>query len=445
MAGNTTRPEYDRVLTESFAEITNSLPEPHFLLDQYGCIISTNQAARKKFSVDTVAAAELNLNTLITDEPDRLNELLQMWSRSKSPLPASVTFKNGGDAPVHYLCRGNTIRPAMNGQSALIMMHCTDKQKSSAVFITLNEKIEQLKREVIERRNAEQEVRRLNQELEQRVNERTIELQTANTELNRSLEELNSAQDQLVRTEHLASLGRMVAGVAHEINTPVGVCLTAASYLDEQTRHYHKLYEEGTLTRVDFESFLDVSSESFQIILANLERASDLVRSFKQLAVDQTSDECRHINMKSYIEELLISLRPYFRHTSHRYELTCPEDIDIESQPGAIAQIINNLIGNSMTHGFEGLAEGLINIEIARDQDRILLHYSDNGVGIPRENLLQIFDPFFTTRRNQGGSGLGMNIVYNLVTSKLGGEINVTSEPGQGVHFYIWLPVLTEA
>lgn len=381
----------------------------------------------------------LNLNMLMVDEPDRLKQLMQMWSRSKSPLPASIRFQGEEGAPVIYLCKGSVLRPALNGEPALIMMNCNNKQLSSAVFVTLNEKIEQLKRENIKRRNTEQKIRSQNLDLEQRVNERTMELLQANNEISRSLDELKNAQDHLVRTERLASLGSMVAGIAHEINTPIGVCITSSTYLDEQARRHLQLYQNDALTRKGFESFLDIVSESSSIINSNLTRAADLVGSFKQLAVDQTSDEPRHINMKRYIDELMISLRPYFRHTKHLFELSCADDIDIMSQPGAIAQIITNLISNTMTHGFEGIEEGLVKIEIERAQGRVQLHYSDNGNGMSKKNLRQIFDPFFTTRRNKGGSGLGMSIIYNLVTNKLGGEISVSSEPNQGIHFYIIL------
>jgi len=440
MEGNIIRPENDRMLEDFFVEITNSFPEPYFLLAQTGDIISVNLAARKKFSLPKNFADELTLGVLMADEPARLNQLLQMWSRSKSPLPGSLTGKNGGDTPVKFLCKGNVVRPAQNGESAIIILQCTDKQQSTAVFLTLNEKVEQLKREIAERRNAEQEVLALNEGLEKRVRERTVELQQANTELNNSLEELKNAQDQLVRTERLASLGGMVAGVAHEINTPVGVCVTAVTYLENQASHYNKLYEAGTLTRQNFESLLNIATESSKIMRGNLERTADLVRSFKQLAVDQTSDEQRHINMKNYIEELMISLKPFFRGLRHRFELICPDDIDIVSQPGAIAQIISNLISNTIVHGFEGIEEGLIKMEIERDKDKVLLHYSDNGLGVSEKNLQHIFDPFFTTKRDKGGSGLGMSIVYNLVTNKLKGDISVSSEPGNGVDFYINLP-----
>ena len=432
------------MLPENFIEITNALPDPYFLLTHDGTIIAINQAVKKKFPVCDFSAESLNLDDLVVEKLTKLKPLLQMWSRSKSPLPSSIAFKTDSDKPTHYLCKGSVIRPALNHDPAVIMMNCVDKHQSTSVFVTLNEKIGLLKREIGERQRAEQEVRLLNQDLEQRVRDRTNELEKANNDLSRSFKELKSAQEHLVRTERLASLGGMVAGVAHELNTPVGVCVTAASYLEEQAHQYHERYNDGVLTRQDFESFFDVALESSSIILGNLGRASDLVSSFKQLAVDQTSDKRRHINLKSYIEELLISLQPRMRKTSHKFELICPEDLDIESYPGAFAQIINNLIINSISHGFEGIEEGLIKIEVSRDQDRILLHYSDNGIGIAKENQAHIFDPFFTTKRNQGGSGLGLNIVYNLITNKLQGEISVSSEESQSAHFYISLPILTD-
>lgn len=427
------------MLIESFAQITDSLVQPHFLLDSDGSIISANQEARKKIIAVNSNVEATNLSMLMVDGKDRLKQLMQMWSRSKSPLPASIRFLSDGEDPVSYLCKGNLLRPAQKSEPALIMMHCTDMQQSSAVFVTLNEKIEQLKREIIVRRNAEQTIQSMNRDLEQRVNDRTLELQQANKEIKSSLDELKNTQDHLVRTERLASLGSMVAGVAHEINTPIGVCITSSSYLNEQTSQFLQRYKNDGLTREGFESFLHIVSESSSILNSNLMRAADLVGSFKQLAVDQTSDESRHINLKRYIEELMISLNPYFRHTNHHFELNCPDDINIVSQPGAIAQIFTNLISNTMLHGFDGIEAGLIKIDVTYEQDCVQLHYSDNGNGVTKENLLQIFDPFFTTKRNQGGSGLGMSIVYNLVTNKLGGDIRVTSEPKQGIHFYISL------
>ncbi|MDX2477015.1 MAG: hypothetical protein QNL05_06590, partial [Gammaproteobacteria bacterium] len=169
MAGNITRWENNRMLPQVFTEITNSLSEPHFLLTKDGTIISANRAARKKFSLPDTIAETLNLATLMNQGAQKLKPLLHMWLRSKSPLPASIVFKARQDAPDHYLCKGNTLRSASNGESALIMLQCTNKKQSTAVFVALNQKIEQLTREIVERRNAEKEVRLLNQELERRV------------------------------------------------------------------------------------------------------------------------------------------------------------------------------------------------------------------------------------------------------------------------------------
>lgn len=444
MAGSITDPGNINFMSpDAFVEITDVFPDPYFLLDKNGFIIAFNKPAKAKIlGADHAVGEGLSLSSVMVDGDARLTKLLAMWGRSKAPLPASVEFNVKSGQSIRYFCKGSLIHPKSGDHSAFIMVQCTKQKQTTVAFVTLNEKIEQLKKEVVERRSAEREIRDLNQSLERRVEERTAELENANKQLNASLDELKKTQNELIRTERLASLGGMVAGVAHEINTPVGICVTAASYLDEQAGRYNKRYHEGSLTRQDFETFLDVASESSGIILSNLGRASGLVRSFKQLAVDQISDEQRHINMKEYFDELLVSLQPYFRNTQHQFSVSCPDDIDINSYPGAIAQIINNLISNSMVHGFENVNEGLIRIVITRDKSRVLLNYSDNGVGIKEENRKRIFDPFFTTKRNQGGSGLGMNIVYNLITSKLAGEISLDNKQSQGVNFCIVWPIL---
>jgi signal transduction histidine kinase len=340
-------------------------------------------------------------------------------------------------------CKGRVLRTLQHGGDRLIMLHCSDKASSISTFVTLKEKIEGLQREIAQRRHAEAVIAQLNQELEQRVAERTRQLEHANHNLQKSLSDLKMAQDHLVRSERMAALGDMVAGVAHEINTPVGVGVTAASFLERQVNRYASRYQEGTLQRAEVEKFLGVVADSAGIILANLQRAGDLVRSFKQIAVDQTSDEIRRVNMKEAIQDLLKSLNPVLRKTAHTVTYACPEDVDLDSYPGAITQILNNLISNSLSHAFEDMAQGAIHIDVTHDRDWVRIHYSDNGIGIPKRNLARIFEPFFTTKRNAGGSGLGMNIVYNLVTDKLGGEIHAASEERQGVHFYINLPIAT--
>jgi len=255
-----------------------------------------------------------------------------------------------------------------------------------------------------------------------------------------AMDKLKEAQIQLVQSEKMASLGALVAGVAHEINTPVGVGVTAASTLQARAVALRDLYERDALRRSDLAGFVAMSEESTQIILRNLQRAADLIHSFKQVAVDQSSGERRRFALKAYIDEILLSLRPKLKKTHHVVDVECPEGLVIDSYPGAIAQIMTNFVTNSLIHGFEDIPQGHIRIVIRQEPGRVTLAYSDDGRGIAPEHLGRVFDPFFTTKRGVGGSGLGLHIVYNLVTQRLGGTIHVSSELGKGTDFVIQLP-----
>ncbi len=261
------------------------------------------------------------------------------------------------------------------------------------------------------------------------------------TELNDSLEDLKQTQDYLVQTEKMAALGGLVAGVAHEINTPVGIGVTTASHLKDRTVWINSLYQDGVITHGALKSYLGVAIESTDIILENMGRAAELINSFKQIAVDQACDYLRNFKIKEYIDEILLSVRPNFKNTPYTIEVNCPQEFEINSYPGAISQILTNLLMNSLIHGFEHADQGTINIEVVKRKDVAYLIYHDNGGGISKENLSQIFDPFFTTKRGQGGSGLGLQIVYNLVTQTLNGKIKCHSELGEGVRFDIEFPV----
>jgi len=266
------------------------------------------------------------------------------------------------------------------------------------------------------------------------------DLENANIELKASLEILERTRDQLVQSEKMAALGGLVAGVAHEINTPVGVGVTAASFLQTKTEELQKLYREGDLKRSDLENYLSTIDEVARSILINMERAAELISSFKQVAVDQSSEEKRYFNLEDYINDVLLSLRPRYKKTGHIIEVNCSGDLMIFSYPGAYSQIVSNLVMNSLIHGFEEGKNGKMIFHITRKENSILFVYRDTGRGMDKEQILKVFDPFYTTMRGKGGTGLGMSIVFNLVTQTLGGTINCKSSLGSGVEFTMKFP-----
>lgn len=252
---------------------------------------------------------------------------------------------------------------------------------------------------------------------------------------------LVQTQQTLVESEKLASLGGLVAGVAHEINTPVGISLTAASHLAAVTHQIHDEVEAGSIKKSDFQNYLSTALESCDLILSNAERAANLIHSFKQVAVDQTSEARRDFQLQDYLQEIITSLRPKFKRTQISIEVECESDLLMDSYPGALSQVVTNLLVNAVTHAFDEGQDGMISIQAHRLEEGMLsLSVSDNGKGIAPEHLGKIFQPFFTTRRGSGGSGLGLHIVYNIVRQRLGGTIDVSSEIGKGTTFSIRLP-----
>jgi PAS domain S-box-containing protein len=299
----------------------------------------------------------------------------------------------------------------------------------------------QLEREVLVRRQAEQELARHRDHLQDLVAERTADLNETNRRLQDSLARLQQTQAQLVESEKMSSLGSLVAGIAHEINTPVGIGVTAASHLEQETREISELFAQNQLKASSLRSFLGTARDSSNMILSNLMRAADLIQSFKKVAVDQSSQERRVFNLRSYMDEVLLSLRPKLKKTAHTITINCPDDLSLDSYPGAFSQVITNLVMNSLIHGFENIEAGQIRMDIEQKDGMLHFRYSDNGKGIPSDFIQKVFDPFFTTRRGSGGSGLGLHILYNLVTQTLGGHVNCVSEPGVETVFTIVCPL----
>lgn len=253
---------------------------------------------------------------------------------------------------------------------------------------------------------------------------------------------LATARQSLLEAEKMASLGGLVAGVAHEINTPVGVGVTAVSHLREEIAAFNERYKGGLMTRRDLEQLLSTGSGAVQIIEDNLVRASELVRSFKEIAVDQTGGDVREIILHDYIVQVLSSLKPLFKSRPIKVNIDdIPPDLRITIQPGGISQIVTNLVTNSLSHAFGDGDAGELRFAARPHGNRVDIIYSDNGAGMTEDVRSRIFDPFFTTMRGRGGSGLGMHIVYNLVTQKYDGTIGCDSAPGQGVTFKIDIPL----
>ena len=246
--------------------------------------------------------------------------------------------------------------------------------------------------------------------------------------------------EQLIEAEKMSALGLLVAGVAHEVNTPLGNAITANSYHVEQLKFLNRSLSEDKLSRKDLQEYLVKTHEILEIVNGNLYRAAEIVSNFKNVAVDQSSGERRRINLHDYLDEVLHTLYPRYKHTNIEVSHECPHDISIYTFPGALFQIISNLVINSLVHGFKEKEAGMIKLQVTDENSYYTIDYTDNGDGISNEVADRIFEPFFTTKREEGGSGLGMHIVYNLVVQKLAGSIKYIPEDISGIHLQLRLP-----
>lgn len=278
--------------------------------------------------------------------------------------------------------------------------------------------------------------------LESKVRQRTQELESANQNLETALVNVNSAQNELARVERMAALGSMVAGVAHELNTPLGNCLLVASTLEDETRHLVNMMTEGSMRRSDLVRYTETATGSTKLLLRGLQQSARLVGDFKQVAVDQSSAQRRQFGLLVMLQELAALLHSSLRKTPFTLELNIPADIKLDSYPGPLGQVFTNLVNNSVAHGLDGLGEGHMRCFAQKQGDHVLIVFEDNGKGIPPEIIKRIFEPFFTTKFGQGGSGLGLSITFNIITNVLGGEIRVSSTVGQGSRFEITLPLV---
>ncbi len=252
---------------------------------------------------------------------------------------------------------------------------------------------------------------------------------------------LEAVRGDLVESEKMASLGRMVAGFAHEVNTPVGVAVGAASQSRELVAEIGRLIEQPEVSEDDLRQRLQMLDEASSLILGNLRRAAGMVRSFKRTAVDQTSEAEREFDLAEVIDDVLKSLKGIFKNTQIRILVDCPPQLRVFGSAGALAQLLTNLLQNAHLHAYEdGSRSGVVHIRAGTANDQIHIEFSDDGAGMDEATLRRAFEPFFTTRRGSGGSGLGLYIAYNMATQGLGGAISCTSRQGQGTRFIIEFP-----
>ena len=279
-------------------------------------------------------------------------------------------------------------------------------------------------------------------QLEARVVQRTIKLEHANNELAAAMESLRHTQDELVRSEKMAALGSLVAGIAHELNTPIGNSVTVASTLQDQTHELLDTINEGTLRKSSLVQYLENVRHGSEILMRTLGVASELIRSFKQVAVDQSSNQRRIFDLKNALQEVLSTLKPMYKATPYTLVMELEPNIRMDSFPGPLGQIITNFMTNALAHAFECRTKGEMHISSKLlNEHFVAVTFSDDGIGISEGNMKRVFDPFFTTKLGQGGSGLGLNIAYNLVTGVMGGTLKLDSKVGHGTRFSMVLPL----
>nr|WP_295776927.1 ATP-binding protein [Rhodoferax sp.] len=403
-----------------FFELFRQSPVPHALVRHAnGQFVETNDAWLQQFGYrieDVIGQTAMDLG--IWQNPVHRDHMMQNLEKEGFLDRYEV---------VHRHHDGHTMVCLMSGRSL-------QTGKERLILFTLLD--------VTRQREAEREIRHMNQELELRVQARTEKLAIANHELSVALESVRAMQTELVRSEKLAALGSLVAGVAHELNTPIGNSVTVGSTLQHQVADLAMAFEKGELRRSTLQTFTENAIHGTDILMRALSRASELIGSFKRVAVDQSSDQRRRFDLQTTLREVCLTLEPMYKSTPFDLTLALPDRIEMDSFPGALGQLITNFVSNAMQHGFEGRARGQMHVRAeASGADHMVLQFSDDGIGMSEDTRNRVFDPFFTTKLGQGGSGLGMNIVYNIVHEVLGGSIEIASSPDAGTLITVRIPV----
>ena len=320
------------------------------------------------------------------------------------------------------------------GESIRMISLCrdiSDRKADQAALISSRDEAVALLGQVS---RAQSELRALNETLEDRVAQRTLALEAANNTLLK-------AQDELAKSEANAVLATLVADVSHELSTPLGNALITASTLVEQSEAFRRSVHANQVRRSDMVAFVDSMQDGNALMLRNLERAVDLLENFRQVVNDQASEKRRTFDLAKHVQEIVATLAPSFKHKPHRVVVDIAPGILMDSMPGALGQVIINLVNNAYLHAFEGRSEGVLVISAQATTNQVELQVKDNGVGMSPDQVARLFEPFFTTKQGRGGTGLGMAIVSNLVSKVLGGHIEVRTEAGIGTQFDVRIPL----
>jgi len=393
------------------------------IYDRDSRVVDWNPASERMLGYSRAQALGKRPVDLYYDAQQQANfeAILERIAGTGEPFGPFEGVLRGSDGALHWIYSSTFAIPG--------------PQADELRFVCMDIDISEIKR-------LEAELRSLNSELEDRVQQRTQSLEQANSELQRTLNQLRSTQDRLVQADKLAALGSLVAGVAHELNTPIGNALMAVSTLQESLRQFRERLQQG-LRRSELDAFVQQVGTADDIATRNLERAAELISSFKQVAVDQASSQRRRFQLSELVHEIVLTLQPMLKHSPYALEVEVPAGIWLDSFPGPLGQVLANLVQNAWVHGLQGRASGRIRIEAsALEGEQFALSVSDDGKGIAPHLQDRVFEPFFTTRLGQGGSGLGLHIVHNLVTGVLGGRLALESSPGQGARFTLTCPLV---
>jgi signal transduction histidine kinase len=317
----------------------------------------------------------------------------------------------------------------------------TDVKEITALSNSLNIMLTRTQKQLTRHEKDKEEIKQLNQNLEEKVNQRTIALREANQELLTTLERMHQYQTQIVENEKMASLGQMVAGVAHEVNTPIGLGITSSTLLRDRLAEIQVSFDEKSLTSNQLKRFMDEGIENLDLIYRNLNRAAELISNFKKVAVIHDDEVNTLVSIHKLISNVLISIKSELQTKNPHIIINCDERLIVKTKSNALQQVFQQLLANSVSHGFEDSQNNIIQFDVKDINNQLIITYSDNGIGVDKTIKNRIFDPFVTSKRGQGASGLGMHLVYNLVTQALGGKINFDLDTKDGIRFVITLPL----